>query len=348
MPDHSLFRLRILPWCIALAMSGSYSSVWAEDDIQFDSRFLELKGDTKIDLKRFSSQGYVEPGKYNLQVQLNKQPLAEEYDIYWYAGEDDASKSYACLTPELVAQFGLKEDVAKNLQWSHDAKCLKSGQLEGVEIKADLSQSALVISLPQAYLEYTYPDWDPPSRWDDGISGIVADYSINAQTRHEENGGDDSNEISGNGTVGVNLGPWRMRADWQTNYQHTRSNDDDEFSGDETQKKWEWSRYYAWRALPSLKAKLALGEDYLRSDKSGDTMSRVNFFLVLKLPGGSLTAGRYMAAHWEMKTISLRRLASVAICLHSARSRLMLLTRTPNWIKTPLMAKVRWTVTPSV
>ncbi|EFB3071141.1 PapC domain-containing protein, partial [Escherichia sp. HC-TM1] len=24
MPDHSLFRLRILPWCIALAMSGSY------------------------------------------------------------------------------------------------------------------------------------------------------------------------------------------------------------------------------------------------------------------------------------------------------------------------------------
>ncbi len=261
MPDHSLFRLRILPWCIALAMSGSYSSVWAEDDIQFDSRFLELKGDTKIDLKRFSSQGYVEPGKYNLQVQLNKQPLAEEYDIYWYAGEDDASKSYACLTPELVAQFGLKEDVAKNLQWSHDAKCLKSGQLEGMEIKADLSQSALVISLPQAYLEYTYPDWDPPSRWDDGISGIVADYSINAQTRHEENGGDDSNEISGNGTVGVNLGPWRMRADWQTNYQHTRSNDDDEFSGDETQKKWEWSRYYAWRALPSLKAKLALGEE---------------------------------------------------------------------------------------
>lgn len=120
--------------------------------------------------------------------------MAEEYDIYWYAGEDDASKSYACLTPELVAQFGLKEDVAKNLQWSHDAKCLKSGQLEGMEIKADLSQSALVISLPQAYLEYTYPDWDPPSRWDDGISGIVADYSINAQTRHEENGGDDSNE----------------------------------------------------------------------------------------------------------------------------------------------------------
>ncbi len=55
MPDHSLFRLRVLPCCVALAMSGSYVNAWAEDEIQFDSRFLELKGDTKIDLKRFSS-----------------------------------------------------------------------------------------------------------------------------------------------------------------------------------------------------------------------------------------------------------------------------------------------------
>lgn len=266
MPDHSLFRLRVLPCCIALAMSGCYVNAWAEDEIQFDSRFLELKDDTKIDLKRFSSQGDVEPGKYNLQVQLNKQPLGEEHDIYWYASEHDAGKTYACLTPELVAQFGLKEYVAKNLQWIRDGKCLNPGQLEGIDIKADLSQSALVISLPQAYLEYTNTDWDPPSRWDDGISGLIADYSITAQTRHEENGGDDSNEISGNGTVGVNLGAWRLRADWQTDYQHSKSNDDDVINGDDTQKNWEWSRYYAWRALPSLKAKLALGEDYLNSD----------------------------------------------------------------------------------
>ncbi len=45
-------------------------------------------------------------------------------------------------------------------------------------------------------------DWDPPSRWDDGIPGLIADYSINAQTRHDEQSGDDSNDISGNGTVG--------------------------------------------------------------------------------------------------------------------------------------------------
>ncbi|EMQ5629717.1 outer membrane usher protein, partial [Escherichia coli] len=172
---------------------------------------------------------------------------------------------YACLPPELIAQFGFKDDFAKSLQWGHDGQCLKTDQIGGMEIKGDLSQSALLVSVPQAYLEYTDDDWDPPSRWDEGIPGLIADYSINAQTRHE-NGGDDTNDISGNGTVGVNVGPWRLRADWQSDYQHTRSNDDGDTDDSGTQKNWEWSRYYAWRALPSLKAKLSLGEDYLNSD----------------------------------------------------------------------------------
>ncbi|MCV5295922.1 PapC/FimD family outer membrane usher protein, partial [Escherichia coli] len=95
----------------------------------------ELKGDTKIDLKRFSSQGYVEPGKYSLQVEVNKQPLPGEYDIYWYAAENDANKTYACLSPDLVALLGFKEDIAKNLQWVHDGKCLKPGQFDGLEMR---------------------------------------------------------------------------------------------------------------------------------------------------------------------------------------------------------------------
>ncbi|HFS2301711.1 TPA: fimbrial biogenesis outer membrane usher protein [Escherichia coli] len=246
-------------------MSGSPFNVLADDTIQFDARFLELKGNTKIDLGRFSQKGYVEPGKYNLRVHVNNHPLPDEYDIYWYVAENDPNKSYACLPPELIAQFGFKDDFAKSLQWGHDGQCLKTDQIGGMEIKGDLSQSALLVSVPQAYLEYTDDDWDPPSRWDEGIPGLIADYSINAQTRHE-NGGDDTNDISGNGTVGVNVGPWRLRADWQSDYQHTRSNDDGDTDDSGTQKNWEWSRYYAWRALPSLKAKLSLGEDYLNSD----------------------------------------------------------------------------------
>ncbi|XPE65024.1 FimD/PapC N-terminal domain-containing protein [Shigella flexneri] len=102
--------------------------------MQFDSRFLELKGDTKIDLKHFSSEGYVEPGKYNLQVQLNKQPLAEKYESTGMLVKMTQQK--LCLSdPGTGSAVWFKEDVAKNLQWSHDAKCLKFGQLEGMEIR---------------------------------------------------------------------------------------------------------------------------------------------------------------------------------------------------------------------
>lgn len=87
-----------------------------------------------------------------------------------------------------MAALGLKEGIAKSLQWTHNDECLKPGQLDGMEVENDLSQSALLLTVPQAYLEYTSSDWDPPSRWDDGIPGLIADYSLNAQTRHQEQG----------------------------------------------------------------------------------------------------------------------------------------------------------------
>lgn len=62
MPEHSFLRLRGLSWWIALAISGSPFNVLADDTIQFDARFLELKGNTKIDLGRFSQKGMLNQG----------------------------------------------------------------------------------------------------------------------------------------------------------------------------------------------------------------------------------------------------------------------------------------------
>ncbi|MFQ9381287.1 MAG: hypothetical protein ACLR31_16445 [Escherichia coli] len=87
----------------------------------------------------------------------------------------------------------------------------------------------MLLTVPQAYLEHTSSDWDLSSTLGDdgGIPGLIADYSLNAQPRHQEQGGEGlSHDISGNGTVGANTGAWRFRADWQSDYQHTRSNDD--------------------------------------------------------------------------------------------------------------------------
>ena len=46
-----------------------------------------------------------------------------------------------------------------------------------MEIRGDLATSSLYLSIPQAYLDYVSEDWDPPSRWDEGIPGLLLDYT---------------------------------------------------------------------------------------------------------------------------------------------------------------------------
>lgn len=125
-------------------------------------------------------------------------------------------------------------------------------QLDGVEFQTDLSKSTLVVIIPQAYLQYSDKDWDPPSRWDEGIPGIFIDYNINSQWQHPEHTKGDEYDVSGNGTLGANLGSWRLRADWQANYWHQDADDreNDEVSA-HSDRNWDWSRYYAYRAIPS-------------------------------------------------------------------------------------------------
>src|SRR5690606_32745057 len=127
--------------------------------------------------------------------------------------------------------------------------------LPGAEVSADLATSTLSINLPHAYLEYSALNWDPPARWDEGVSGLLIDYNLTAQSNAQKNE-QSRNHLSGNGTLGANAGAWRLRADWQGRVDSAR----DRSAGEQ---KLEWSRYYAYRAIPALKARLVVGENYL-------------------------------------------------------------------------------------
>lgn len=128
-----------------------------------------------------------------------------------------------------------------------------------MEIRGNLPTTSLYLSIPQAYLEYTDENWDPPSRWDEGVAGLLLDYNLNASSQHQQSEGSNTQALSGNGTAGGNLGSWRFRADWQANLDHSNG------SEQSTQKQFDLSRYYAYRAIPGLHSKLTLGENYLDS-----------------------------------------------------------------------------------
>lgn len=248
----------ILGLIIGYIITGTFMSVEAAE-FSFNTDVLDVNDRSNIDLEQFSRSGFIMPGDYMMSVHINKQELLEQ-PVTFYVPENDPKGSEACITPEMVEQFGLKPDMKSKLTWWHQGQCLVVDSLEGTTATGDLGAAKLYLSIPQAYLEYASDDWDPPSRWDNGIAGLLLDYNVNTQTQRQQQNGTQSYNLSGNGTVGANLGAWRLRADWQTRWDHLSG------SGQPSENSWDWSRYYAYRAIPQLGARLTMGENYLASD----------------------------------------------------------------------------------
>jgi outer membrane usher protein FimD/PapC len=257
-PTGKLVRRQAVGLCISLAIGMPMTVVYAADDIQFNTDVLDVNDRKNIDLSQFSRGGYIMPGTYGMVVHVNKNDLPEQ-QIPFYAPKDDPNGSRACISTALANELGFKESVFKGLTWWHGGECLDESSIQGMEVRGDLATNALYLNIPQAFLEYTAENWDPPSRWDEGIPGLLLDYNLNARNQRQQRDGSSTQTLSGNGTTGANLGAWRLRADWQANLDHQSGN------GQSSHQQLDWSRYYAYRAVPSLRSKLTLGENYLDS-----------------------------------------------------------------------------------
>ncbi|MGC5701957.1 outer membrane usher protein [Pseudomonas sp. NFXW11] len=235
---------------------------WADaaQEFQFNTDVLDLKDQQNLDLGLFSKANFILPGQYSLVIQVNRDALPE-MPVHFIAPEDDPKGSQACITPELVAELGLKKKRLNQLTWWHQGNCLDISSIPGMTVRGDLGASVLYLNIPQDALEYSVSNWDPPSRWDEGIPGLLLDYHLNAQTTDYSGPQADDSQLTGNGTAGLNLGAWRLRADWQGQMHKT--------AGQTSQRQFAWSRYYASRAIPTLGAHLSLGENYLDSGLFG-------------------------------------------------------------------------------
>lgn len=247
-----------LSLAIALSLYGLSVPVFATQVFEFNTDVLDLEDKNNIDLNQFSRAGYIMPGTYSFTLKVNEEQLPE-VSIPFYVPENDSEGSIPCLSPEVTSQLGLQSNIQKEATFWHEGQCLLVDSVPGMQVRGDLATSSLYVSIPQAYLEYTAPNWDPPSRWDEGIAALMFDYNVNGNTNNAYNGGRDSYALNGNGVAGVNIGAWRFRADWQGRLNRSTG------SGSTVSKDFDWNRFYAYRALPNLAAKLVLGEDYLVS-----------------------------------------------------------------------------------
>lgn len=253
-----LFRRSKIGVFVFLALMGCMHSPRA---IEFNTEILAAEDRDNIDLSRFEQAGYIMPGTYLFSLRMNERSVAEQNIIFkeFPAVAGGTAEVRPCLTREQVALLGLKSQALEKVTFDDADTCADFSALEGITLRGDLAESALYISVPQAWLEYQDSTWLPPSRWENGIPGLMLDYNLNGGITKSEHGSQ-SQSASSNGTLGANLGAWRLRGDWQGQYSHSSDR------GSRARHSLTWSRIYAYRALPTLMAKLMLGETWLSSD----------------------------------------------------------------------------------
>ncbi|ECJ2224332.1 fimbrial outer membrane usher protein StdB [Salmonella enterica] len=227
---------------------------------EFNADLLSTGSDSGVDLSAFSHEGYVAPGNYMLDIWLNNQSVSSQYPVRVVpAGESGAAGgSVFCVTPSMVDMLGLKDDIVRGLKvipGADGGHCLELRTADS-KVQYSAEEQRLTFIIPQAWLQYQDPDWVPPSRWSNGVTGASLDYNLTAN-RYMPQQGESSTSYSLYGTAGFNLGAWRLRSDYQYNrYDSGNGSVQSDFYLPQT---------YLFRALPSLRSKLTLGQTYLSS-----------------------------------------------------------------------------------
>lgn len=246
-------RISLLAMLILPAFSASVQAV------EFYNELLSTSDRGQIDISKFSDKDYILPGIYTLTVRLNNFRVDDEIIQYIEQDGNDRIVVSACITPELVAKFGLMPEYFDAVRWDGDGQCADFSALDAVVLKTNLGASSLDISIPRKYLEYADQTWIPSSRWEDGIPGGLLDYNMSAMLTKPTSGSQYQN-ASGNGTLGLNADSWRIRGEWQASYLHT--------TGSRTAQRqhFTWNQIYAYRALRRMAATMTVGEDFVSSD----------------------------------------------------------------------------------
>lgn len=249
--------------CIAFALifANQLNTAFAVD---FNTDVLDAADKENLDLARFSQPGYIMPGQYQLQVLVNGEGInATDFLINFIENSDVKNKkspqSRICVTKDIVDLIGLTTAAREKITWWDSGKCADFSQLAGVMLQPTLADGTLNITIPQAWLEYSDSTWLPPSRWDQGIAGFLLDYNVNGSV-NKPTGGQQSHNVSYNGTVGFNFDAWRLRGDYQGNLAHTADNKE------KSATRFDWNRFYLFRSIARWKSNLTLGQNYISSD----------------------------------------------------------------------------------
>lgn len=241
---------------------------------QFYTEIMDLGSVSDIDVSRFSDENYILPGTYFLNINVNEKNILQTEVVFIEVEKHDGKTVLPCLEWSLIEKLGLTPSALNDVVRFNHNQCTDITAVGGVSVQVDLSESILLIRIPQSKIEYQNNTWLPPSRWDHGVDGFIIDYDFTTSYTQSKKAPDIVNS-SIYGTLGVNHASWRVRADYQSTHVRERK---------ESYTRFDWSRLYAYRPIPDISSTVTIGEAYLTSD----------LFNTMRFAGASLNSDERM------------------------------------------------------
>lgn len=224
--------------------------------IEFNTDMIDAEDRENVDLSQFEKKGYIPVGTYLVRVQINKNTLPRAYNLEWIKS-DNENGSLLCLTQEHLTEFGFADAFILSLQPLNPQGCLDLSHKSDLVTRLDKANMILTLTVPQAWMKYRAKNWTPPEFWDVGVTGFIMDYNLYA-SQYVPSHGDSNQNVNTYGTLGFNLGAWRLRSDYQYDQSFTENNSNGSNSS--------LPRTYLFRPIPSLASKLTMGQYDLSSD----------------------------------------------------------------------------------
>jgi len=249
-------------WAVTAAArpaSGADASAPALDasgaDASFDRSLLSGQGQNTTDLSRFEHGNPVLPGSYNTDLYLNANWIGR-VDVRFAAASPKASAT-PCVDRELLDRLGLhppklSPEVVSELR--NPTSCVSFDSLiPGATLSFDMAALRLDASVPQAYLGQMPRGYVSPEYWDAGVPAGLLNYNFNSYHTSSSGVSQTSSYLGLN--AGFNIGPWHVRNDSTVNWQSASA-------GAPARRQWHNIDSYVQRDLPSLGARLTIGDSY--------------------------------------------------------------------------------------
>lgn len=244
-----------------LLLMGS-TSAWAED--YFDPGLLSLGRDVQdIDLSQFAEKDSIAQGDYLVTIFVNQHEVVTQSVEF---SKNAKGEIVPELTPELLETLGVNVSnlpAFKGLPQDKPVDDL-SALIPDAVARFNLSRLRLDISVPQVAMQPDSQSRIDPELWDDGITALLANYSISAG-RNEQTDNDNkthSNNLFANVNAGVNVGAWRMRSTITHTYVSNGGNNRDSESREQTR----FSNTNLFRDLRGWRSTMLVGESSTGSE----------------------------------------------------------------------------------